>query len=76
MRYRLVREMRAEYVLPLPVSAPDLVEVLDAVRSQLRAAGRPLSDATVHQGDGPELVVSYETDENAPAELAQVVNLR
>ena len=68
-RYRLVHESRAEWVLPLPSTIPDAVELLDAVRSALHAEGRPVTDATVHQGEGGELIVSYQvaTDHDTAA---------
>ncbi|MFM9368088.1 hypothetical protein [Streptomyces sp. Da 82-17] len=59
-RYRLVHESRAEYVLPLPSTIPAAVELLDIVRSALRAEGRSVTDAAVHQGEGAELVISYQ----------------
>lgn len=76
-RYRLVHESRAEHVLPLPASITAVAELLDAARSELRSAGRSLSDATVHLAEG-ELVVSYQVDTDTPpdAPVLRVVGLQ
>lgn len=80
-RYRMVHETRAEYVLPLPATVPDMAGLLDTVRAALHAEGRPPSDARVHQGAGGELVVSYQVSTHrrtatAPAPRRKVVGFQ
>ncbi|MFD4659323.1 hypothetical protein ACFWP2_27260 [Kitasatospora sp. NPDC058444] len=59
----LVHETRAERALPFPVSLPVVAELLDTVRAELRAAGRPASDAELFLDpiEG-RLVVAYVLD--------------
>lgn len=59
----VVHETRAERALPFPVSLPVVAELLDTVRTELRAAGRPATDAelTIDPGER-QLVVAYVLD--------------
>ncbi|WP_179852819.1 hypothetical protein [Streptomyces sp. 1331.2] len=50
---------RAERVLDVPVSLPDVAELLDVVRSELRAVGRAAADAELRLDERGLLAVSY-----------------
>ncbi|WP_159401005.1 hypothetical protein [Streptomyces sp. NRRL B-24484] len=58
----LVHETRAARALPIPVPLPAVAEVLDTVRAELRAAGRPASDAALSVDEQGQLVVAYVLD--------------
>ncbi len=59
----LVHETRAVRAVSVPVSLPVVAELLDTVRAELRAAGRPAVDAELTLDPvGQQLVVAYLVD--------------
>ncbi|MFC5720355.1 hypothetical protein ACFP1Z_09295 [Streptomyces gamaensis] len=72
---RLVTQIRAERVLPLPASLDAVAELLDTVHAELTAADRPVTDAEARLDSGV-LVVSYPVPDDDGPRLAAVAGLR
>lgn len=58
----LVHETLAVRALPVPASLPLVAETLDAVRAELRAAGRSASDASLAVDGQGQIAVGYVLD--------------
>jgi hypothetical protein len=65
---REVHETRVERALSLPARLPDVAELLDVVRGELVADGRPPADATLRIA-GDALIAAYVQPEQQPTRI-------